>query len=53
MEFQANVTSFNSDGDLFHEENFTFDISFDIEDDEAEFSEDDAIEAFFTADFDL
>lgn len=52
MEFNANVQSFNGDDELVSEDNFSFDICFDLDDD-ADFDEDEAVEAFFTADFEL
>jgi hypothetical protein len=54
MEFKANLSAFDGNDNLFSEETFNFDICFDLEgDDESDFNEDEAIEAFFTADFEL
>lgn len=54
MEFKANISSFDGEGDLFFDDSLSFDICFDLEgDDESDFNEDEAIEAFFTADFEL
>jgi hypothetical protein len=52
MEIQANFTSFDKEGELIAESNLSFDICFEFEDDGTD-DEESAIEAFFSADFDI